>query len=140
MSTEDFSVDYELAERQRAQLASDGKASLEASIAATESWLDKQTAAQWGVQPGAIYFRLAYRDFLETFIAHLKGDMAELNELTSRLHHALREFRNNEEELQEIVHKIVADIDDKSQNNSFVSVNNPVKTQGHPLLPYMRME
>ena len=92
MSNEELSIDYELAERQRAQLASDGKASLEASIAATESWLDKQTVTQWGTQPGAHYFRLVYRDFLETFIAHLKGNIAQIDEFTTRLHQALREL------------------------------------------------
>ncbi|RRD42687.1 hypothetical protein [Buchananella hordeovulneris] len=140
MSNEELSIDYELAERQRAQLASDGKASLEASIAATESWLDKQTVTQWGTQPGAHYFRLVYRDFLETFIAHLKGNIAQIDEFTTRLHQALREFQNNEEELQQVVHRIVAEIDEKSQKNLFVPVNKPINPQGHPSSPYLRME
>lgn len=140
MSEEDLSVDYELAQRQCAQLHSDGKASLEASIAITEAWVDQQTAERWGVEPGAVYFRQAYREFLETFVDHMKGNISELNEFTARLQVAIRDFQNNEEELQRAVGEIVAEIKEKSADGKYLPVDEPVRMYGPPLPSNMRME
>lgn len=140
MSEEDLSVDYEFAQRQCAQLHSDGTASLEASIAATEAWADQQTPARWGNEPGAIAFRLAYRDFLDSFVSHLKGNKAELDEFTSRLQAALRQFKNNEEELEKVVEQIVTEIGIKSQRGEYRPVEAPMDLLPRPLPPNMRME
>ncbi|OKL50756.1 hypothetical protein [Buchananella hordeovulneris] len=140
MNEEDLSVDYELAQRQCAQLHGEGTASLEASIAATEAWADRQTVERWGTEPGAIAFRLAYRDFLDRFVTHLKGDIAELNEFTSRLQAALRRFQNNEEELEMVVKDIVSDIAKKSEKGGFAPDDVPTDMLGISLPPNVRME
>ena len=119
MGEEDLSVDFELAQRQCAQLHSEGTASLEASIAATEAWADQQTVQRWGTEPGAVAFRKAYRDFLDTFVIHLKGNIAELKEFTSHIQTALRRFENNEEELEKVVKDIVREVAEKSQSGNY---------------------
>lgn len=141
MGEEDLSVDVELAKRQCAKLRNDGTAALEDSIASTEAWAEQQTVERWGTEPGAVAFRLAYRSFLECVVNHLRGDIAELKEFTSRLEFAIRNFQNSEEELEDFVEGMMEDIADaQSREGRFQSVQVVPDLGGVGLPPTMRME
>ncbi|RRD41587.1 hypothetical protein, partial [Buchananella hordeovulneris] len=107
---EDLSIDYELAEQQRARLAADGKDALDKGIKACEDWAAQQTTARWGVEPGAQRFRRAYQNFILTLADELRKNAAELDEFTTRLQQALKDFAHNEEQLQQAITQITTDL------------------------------
>ncbi|OKL50716.1 hypothetical protein EII12_10875 [Buchananella hordeovulneris] len=140
MTNEDLSFDYDQALHQCNKLEQDGKASLEASIAATEAWADQQTVERWGTEPGAIRFRTAYRNFILALTHELRINAAELDEFTARLRAAIHEFKDNEEQLEQAVKNIVDDIGAKSQYHSFLPVAEVANMGSSMLPPNMRME
>lgn len=140
MTNEDLSFDYEQALHQCNKLEQDGKASLEASIAATEAWADQQTVERWGTEPGAIRFRTAYRNFILALTHELRINAAELDEFTARLRAAIHEFKDNEEGLEAAVKEITAGVNEKIAPADGYSAGRPKGVAGGFLPPNMRME
>lgn len=140
MANEDLSFDYEQALHQCNKLEQDGKASLEASIAATEAWADQQTVERWGTEPGAIRFRTAYRNFILALTHELRINAAELDEFTARLRAAIHEFKDNEEGLEAAVGEIMVSMNDKFLSRNVPLVGEPNGVAGGFLPPNMRME
>ncbi|RRD41672.1 hypothetical protein [Buchananella hordeovulneris] len=140
MTNEDLSFDYDQALHQCNKLEQDGKASLEASIAATEAWADQQTVERWGTEPGAIRFRTAYRNFILALTHELRINAAELDEFTARLRAAIHEFKDNEEQLELAVKDIVHEAGKRSAFYDLPMFVDPKGVAGGFLPPNMRME
>ncbi|WP_185695908.1 hypothetical protein, partial [Buchananella hordeovulneris] len=87
-----------------------GKDALDKGIKACEDWAAQQTTARWGVEPGAQRFRRAYQNFILTLADELRKNAAELDEFTTRLQQALKDFAHNEEQLQQAITQITTDL------------------------------